>query len=108
VKLFDAFNEYYPEAVLAHRRELFKSHLDQTYFAWIGGIGDEELYYFRIHSPVTFMEFDVHAGGMFWKTPLSPHFAHVNQSSSLMILPRSTTFTLPIASQIEAIMGRLC
>jgi hypothetical protein len=34
-----------------------------TYFAWIGGYGDGDVYYFRIHSPVSLMEFDFHSGG---------------------------------------------
>ncbi|KAM3079454.1 hypothetical protein ACMFMG_005885 [Clarireedia jacksonii] len=62
IKLFEAFNEYYPDSVLKHRVELFKKHMDDTYFAWIGEYGDEDPYYFRIHSPVAFMELDFHCG----------------------------------------------
>lgn len=62
IKLFLAFNEYYPESVLQHRLALFKKHLDKTYFAWIGEFGDEDPYYYRIHSPVAFMELDFHCG----------------------------------------------
>ena len=62
IKLFKAFNEYYPHAVLEHRLNNFKQHLDETYFAWIGPHGDEDPYYYRIHSPVAFMEHDFHAG----------------------------------------------
>lgn len=80
VSLFDTFNEYYPQAVLEHRRELFKCYLHQTYFAWIGGIGEEELYYFRIHSPVAFMEFDVHAGVFLTNnTPEKYHIHTINR-----------------------------
>ena len=63
VSLFRAFNEYYPDEVLAHRTELFKKHLNQTYFGWMGRHDDDAVYYFRIHSPVAFMEFDFHSGG---------------------------------------------
>jgi hypothetical protein len=62
IKLFIAFNEYYPESVLQHRLALFKKHLDETYFSWIGEFGDEDPYYYRIHSPVAFMELDFHCG----------------------------------------------
>lgn len=62
INLFKAFNEYYPDAVLQHRLSLFKKHLDETYFAWIGEFGDEDPYYYRIHSPVAFMELDFHCG----------------------------------------------
>lgn len=65
INLFLAFNEYYPASVLKHRLELFKSHLDETYFSWIGEFGDEDPYYYRIHSPVAFMELDFHCGSKF-------------------------------------------
>ena len=33
-------------------------HLDDTYFAWIGGTEDDAVFYYRIHSPVVLIEFD--------------------------------------------------
>lgn len=65
IKLYTAFNEYYPAPVLEHRLNLFKKYLDETYFAWIGPHGDDDPYYFRIHSPVGFMELDFHCGSKF-------------------------------------------
>lgn len=65
INLFLAFNEYYPEPVLQHRLALFKKHLNETYFSWIGEFGDEDPYYYRIHSPVAFMELDFHCGSQF-------------------------------------------
>lgn len=35
-----------------------ESHLDETHFAWIGGQGDDAVFYYRIHSPVILIEFD--------------------------------------------------
>jgi len=35
-----------------------KKYLDHTWFAWIGGITDESVYYYRVHSPVVLIEFD--------------------------------------------------
>jgi len=35
-----------------------EAHLDETYFAWIGGTDDASVYYYRIHSPVLLVEFD--------------------------------------------------
>ena len=35
-----------------------KSHLDRTYFAWIGGTTEDSVYYYRVHSPVVMIEFD--------------------------------------------------
>jgi hypothetical protein len=62
INLFIAFNEYYPEPVLYHRLMLFKKYLNETYFAWIGEFGNEDPYYYRIQSPVAFMELDFHCG----------------------------------------------
>ena len=33
-------------------------HLDNTWFGWIGGTGTEDVFYYRIHSPVILIEFD--------------------------------------------------
>ena len=35
-----------------------KKHLADTYFAWIGPVDDEAVFYYRIHSPVILIEFD--------------------------------------------------
>jgi hypothetical protein len=35
-----------------------ESHLDRTYFAWIGPIREDAVFYYRIHSPVVLIEFD--------------------------------------------------
>ncbi len=34
------------------------AHLDDTWFAWAGGVSDEAVFYYRIHSPVILIEFD--------------------------------------------------
>jgi Protein of unknown function (DUF3500) len=39
-----------------------ESRLDETYFAWIGGYGDNDAYYYKVHSPVLMIEFDMHRG----------------------------------------------
>jgi len=33
-------------------------HLDDTWFAWIGGMEDDSVFYYRIQSPVLLIEFD--------------------------------------------------
>jgi hypothetical protein len=45
------------DEVLAHR--------DETYFAWIGGGGPDDVFYYRVHSPVVLIEFEHQAGVMF-------------------------------------------
>ena len=35
-----------------------RRHLDNTWFAWIGGTEPSSVFYYRIHSPVILIEFD--------------------------------------------------
>ncbi len=35
-----------------------EEHMDDTWFAWIGGDKDNSVYYYRVHSPVILIEFD--------------------------------------------------
>ena len=35
-----------------------EKYLDQTYFAWMGGTGPDDVFYYRVHSPVVLIEFD--------------------------------------------------
>jgi hypothetical protein len=35
-----------------------EAHLDETVFAWIGGTGDDAVFYYRVQSPVVLIEFD--------------------------------------------------
>ena len=38
--------------------EEIEKHLDRTYFAWIGAMDTDSVFYYRIHSPVVLIEFD--------------------------------------------------
>lgn len=40
------------------RMDEIRAHLEDTYFGWIGGVGDDAVFYYRIHSPVVLIEFD--------------------------------------------------
>jgi hypothetical protein len=53
-----------------------EAHLDETWFAWIGKVDDVNPFYFRIHSPVTLIEFDHHSG-IFLTNP-EPERLHVH------------------------------
>jgi hypothetical protein len=33
-------------------------HLDDTYFVWMGGMEEDSVFYYRVHSPVVWVEFD--------------------------------------------------
>ncbi|MGI5460161.1 DUF3500 domain-containing protein [Streptomyces sp. CA-249302] len=39
------------------------AHLDDTYAAWMGGTGDDDPFYMRVHSPVVWIEVDCQAAG---------------------------------------------
>jgi hypothetical protein len=42
----------------AGKMEEVRAHLDRTYFAWKGDVGPEAVFYYRVVSPVLFIEFD--------------------------------------------------
>ncbi len=39
-----------------------RAHLDETHFEWIGKYGDDDPFFYRVHSPVVLIEFDHHRG----------------------------------------------
>jgi len=53
-----------------------RQHLDDTHFVWMGGIGDEDVFYYRIHSPVILIEFD-HQPGIAFDSD-EPTRAHIH------------------------------
>jgi hypothetical protein len=53
-----------------------RQHLDDTYFVWFGGTGQDDVFYYRIHSPVILIEFD-HQPGIAFDTN-EPTRAHIH------------------------------
>ena len=51
-----------PAGPLQQRIAEIERHLAATHFCWIGGTDDASAFYYRIQSPVVFIEFDHHAG----------------------------------------------
>ena len=51
-----------PSGPYAARMEEIERHFGDTHFCWIGGYDDASPFYYRIQSPVVFIEFDHHAG----------------------------------------------
>ena len=39
-----------------------KRHLPNTFFAWMGGVDHDSVFYYRVHSPVILIEFDHQRG----------------------------------------------
>lgn len=62
IDLVGAFIEYLPANPLAARLAEVERHIGETYFSWIGSYGDDDVYYYRIQSPVIMAEFDHHSG----------------------------------------------
>ena len=44
------------------KREEVTRHLEETRFAWMGGVDEESVFYYRIHNPVVLIEFDHQRG----------------------------------------------
>jgi len=64
--LLELVGEYVRNMDTGHavaRMEEILDRLDDTYFAWMGGTGDDAVFYYRVHSPVVLLEFD-HQGGV--------------------------------------------
>ncbi|KAH7205134.1 uncharacterized protein BKA55DRAFT_722916, partial [Fusarium redolens] len=62
VSVVAAFHELLPSEPLSHLLGRVRQHLAETYFTWTGGFGDGDAFYFRIQSPVIFVELDHHTG----------------------------------------------
>ena len=56
--LVGEFVSHMREGHAAVRMDEVRRHLDDTWFAWIGGTDDESVFYYRIQSPVILIEFD--------------------------------------------------
>ncbi|KPM38706.1 hypothetical protein AK830_g7831 [Neonectria ditissima] len=53
---------YLPEKALAAKMEEISRQWEETYFCWIGGWRAGDAFYYKLHSPVTMVEFDHHSG----------------------------------------------
>ena len=66
-ELADALIETYIRRLRSGHDEVWldavRRHLDETYFAWIGGTDNGDVFYYRVHSPVILIEF-VHLRGI--------------------------------------------
>ena len=56
--------------------EEVKRHLAGTHFAWMGGIDDTSVFYYRVHSPGLLIEFDHQRGIVFDNDEPSRHHIH--------------------------------
>ena len=60
-RLLSVIQEYVGNMDAGHARvrmDEVRKHLDDTWFGWIGASGQDDVFYYRIHSPVILIEFD--------------------------------------------------
>ncbi len=63
-----------------------EANLDDTHFAWIGGDGDDSVFYYRIHSPVILIEFDHQRPvGLRHLLPEGPNRQHIHAVTILTV-----------------------
>jgi hypothetical protein len=74
LKIVETLLEFLPKGPRAVRLRQVESHLDQTYFSWIGSFGEDDPFYYRVQSPVILLEFDHHSG--VWLTNADPAKFH--------------------------------
>lgn len=74
--IFAAFITYLPDKPRAAKLAQIETHLDRTYWSWIGGQGDDDPFYYRVQSPVIMVEFDHHSG--VWLNNAAPAKCHIH------------------------------
>ncbi|HWI74331.1 MAG TPA: DUF3500 domain-containing protein [Baekduia sp.] len=60
--LVDVYLARFPEVHARQWRREIVEHLGEAHFAWIGDPGGEPPFYYRVHTPVLWIEFDHHQG----------------------------------------------
>ncbi|KAF9890055.1 hypothetical protein FE257_006735 [Aspergillus nanangensis] len=61
-KLIELGLNFLPRGALAAKIAEIGRHWKETYFCWIGGRAVGDAFYYKVHSPVTMIEFDHHTG----------------------------------------------
>ena len=78
--LLDVIAEYVGNMAPGHARvrmDEVRKHVEDTYFAWIGGADADAVFYYRIHSPVILIEFD-HQTPVALDGPRAPGRRHIH------------------------------
>jgi hypothetical protein len=74
--LLDVYVDRLPPGHAGIRREEVRRHLAETWFAWMGGVDEDSVFYYRLHSPVILVEFDHQRGIVFDNDAPSRHHVH--------------------------------
>jgi hypothetical protein len=74
--LIETFINYLPDRPRSIRMQQIASRLDETYFSWIGGHGEDDPFYYRVQCPLIMVEFDHHSG--VWLSNAEPAKFHIH------------------------------
>ena len=74
--LVEAYIGTMPDTARSAKMAQFERHLTETHFCWIGGNGPDDPFYYRIQSPVIFIEFDHHPGLFLTNTEALKYHVH--------------------------------
>ncbi|TGJ87148.1 hypothetical protein E0Z10_g1633 [Xylaria hypoxylon] len=98
VQIVEQYLLYLPAKARELRLNDVKTVFGETYFSWIGGIGDADPFYYRIQSPVIIVEFDHHSG--VFLTNGEPAKFHIH---TLLRTPNAGDYGWALHSQIDAL-----
>jgi hypothetical protein len=76
LSLIETFINYLPDKPRSARMRQITSKLDETWFSWIGGYGDDDPFYYRVQNPLIMVEFDHHSG--VWLSNSDPAKFHIH------------------------------
>ncbi|MFT4010517.1 MAG: DUF3500 domain-containing protein [Nocardioidaceae bacterium] len=71
-----SYAQRWPRATREGFLAAFRSHLEDSHFAWVGGVGDQDAFYYKVHSPVVVIEYDCHAGVFLDNPEPAPFHVH--------------------------------
>ena len=94
LSLVEAYARTLPDGPHDARMTHVEEHLADTRFCWIGGLGPDDPFYYRIQSPVIFIEFDHHPG-LFLTNP-DPAKFHVH---TVVRTPNGNDFGIDLLRQ---------
>jgi hypothetical protein len=97
LRTVEAFLMLLPPGPLAAHMRRIRQRLDETFFSWIGGFGDEDPFYYRIQSPIIIVEFDHHRG--VWLLNKEPAKYHIH---TLIRTPNGNDYGRELLRQFQA------
>lgn len=94
--------DYLPEETLAQKFDEIAKNWNETYFCWIGRWQASEPFYYKIHSPVTMLEFDHHSGVFLTNREPQPFHIH-----TLVRTPNGNDYGKELLRQYQIRAGKV-